>query len=81
MTEMISILRDMSMSRSVEVQHVTRHQVKMSDFSISAYEVLVDLIFFEQTSENYEVRFSNPGSLFNQNSIKNSKPILVFEEP
>ena len=40
--------------------------VKMSDFSISAVsESLGGFTYlFEQTAENYEVRFSNAGSLF-----------------
>ena len=42
--------------------------VKMSDFSISAVDEGLGgfTYLFEQTAENYQVEFSDSGSLFNQ---------------
>ena len=42
--------------------------VKMSDFSISAVDEGLSgfTYLFEQTAENYEMEFSNEGSLFNK---------------
>ena len=58
----------MSMSQASGSSATSPAPVKMSDFSISAvneglggFEYL-----FEQTSENYQVEFSDSGSLFNQ---------------
>jgi hypothetical protein len=58
----------MSMSQASGSSATSPTPVKMSDFSISAvneglggFEYL-----FEQTSENYQVEFSDSGSLFNQ---------------
>ena len=56
----------MSMSKASGSDATSPAPVKMSDFSISAVsESLGGFTYlFEQTAENYEVRFSNAGSLF-----------------
>ena len=58
----------MSMSQSSGSTAVSPAPVKMSDFSISAVDEGVSgfTYLFEQTAENYQVDFSNSGSLFNQ---------------
>jgi hypothetical protein len=56
----------MSMSKASGSSATSPSPVKMSDFSISAVsESLGGFEYlFEQTAENYEVRFNNAGSLF-----------------
>ena len=56
----------MSMSKASGSDATSPAPVKMSDFSISAVsESLGGFTYlFEQTAENYEVRFNNAGSLF-----------------
>ncbi len=58
----------MSMSQASGSTAVSPAPVKMSDFSISAVDEGVSgfTYLFEQTAENYQVDFSNSGSLFNQ---------------
>ena len=58
----------MSMSQASGSAAVSPAPVKMSDFSISAVDEGVSgfTYLFEQTAENYQVDFSNSGSLFNQ---------------
>ena len=58
----------MSMSKASGSSATSPAPVKMSDFSISAVnEGLSGFTYlFEQTAENYEMEFSNEGSLFNK---------------
>ena len=58
----------MSMSQASGSSAESPSPVKMSDFSISAVnECLGGFEYlFEQTSEDYQVEFSDSGSLFNQ---------------
>ena len=58
----------MSMSQASGSSVFTSGPVKMSDFSISAVDEGVSgfTYLFEQTAENYEMEFSNEGSLFNK---------------
>ena len=58
----------MSMSKASGSSATSPTPVKMSDFSISAVDEGVSgfTYLFEATSEDYQVNFSNSGSLFNQ---------------
>ena len=58
----------MSMSKASGSSATSPTPVKMSDFSISAVDEGVSgfTYLFEATSEDYEVEFSNEGSLFNK---------------
>ena len=58
----------MSMSKASGSSATSPAPVKMSDFSISAVDEGVSgfTYLFEQTAENYEMEFSNEGSLFNK---------------
>ena len=58
----------MSMSQASGSSATSPAPVKMSDFSISAVDEGVSgfTYLFEQTAENYEMEFSNEGSLFNK---------------
>ena len=58
----------MSMSKASGSSTTSPTPVKMSDFSISAVDEGVSgfTYLFEATSEDYQVNFSNSGSLFNQ---------------
>ena len=58
----------MSMSQASGSSATSPAPVKMSDFSISAVDEGLSgfTYLFEQTAENYEMEFSNEGSLFNK---------------
>ena len=58
----------MSMSQASGSESTSPAPVKMSDFSISAVDEGLSGFeyLFEQTSEDYEMEFSNEGSLFNK---------------
>ncbi len=57
----------MSMSQASGSSATSPTPVKMSDFSISSVDSVSGFEYlWEQTSENYELEFSNEGGLFNK---------------